>query len=105
MKKIEIETECGKVSTIYVSQDVTKITVDGDPYTLRFIKQDSKKVFHQPIKFDDIGFMTEVDDSFHEAVERIKVAMRSPNSKDYAGTLIWFQYRTPDQFSSLPTTP
>ena len=32
MKKIEVETECGEVSVIYVSQDVSKITVDGEEY-------------------------------------------------------------------------
>ena len=34
MKKVEIETGCGETSTIYVSQDVAKITVDGKEYTL-----------------------------------------------------------------------
>ena len=32
MKKVEVETECGEVSVIYVSQDVTKITIDGEEY-------------------------------------------------------------------------
>ena len=38
MKKVEVETVCGEVSTIYVSQDVEKITVDGETY-----KPDEKK--------------------------------------------------------------
>ena len=39
MKKVEVETVCGEVSTIYVSQDVEKITVDGETY-----KPDEKKI-------------------------------------------------------------
>ena len=40
MKKVEIETECGEVSTIYVSQDVTKVTVDGEEYGLKENEED-----------------------------------------------------------------
>ena len=32
MKKVEITTKCGEVSTIYVSQDVEKIVIDGEEY-------------------------------------------------------------------------
>jgi len=30
MKKVEIETECGETTIVYVSQDIKKITVDGE---------------------------------------------------------------------------
>jgi len=32
MKKIEVKTVCGEISTIYVSQDVEEITIDGEIY-------------------------------------------------------------------------
>jgi len=45
MKKIEVETECGEVSIIYVSQDVAKIIVDGETfYSNEGIEKDDRMV-------------------------------------------------------------
>ena len=44
MKKVEIETECGETSTIYVSQDVKKITVDGEEYAATQEEEETDKL-------------------------------------------------------------
>ena len=49
MKKIEVETECGEVSVIYVSQDIKRITVDGKVYG---VQEDNRL----PLSKDDVNF-------------------------------------------------
>ena len=33
MKKVELETECGTVTTVWVEQDLKSVNVDGEPFT------------------------------------------------------------------------
>jgi len=61
MKKVEIETECGEVSTIYVDQDVKSITIDGEKYNPESEDEEEKRTTVESEDGDDWAINTEWD--------------------------------------------
>jgi len=80
MKKVEIETECGEVSTIYVSQDVTKVTVDGEEYNPIEIEDEEKET---PVA---VEFHTKDDGIMAYGARNAFVATFSNGIKIYANS-------------------
>ena len=91
MKKIEIETECGEVSTIYVSQDVTKITIDGEEYNPKEnAKEDTPEnpsLMRINFRRDEWNAVVSYASDLDDAIELLRKF--DHNCAEGEGTLVW----------------
>ena len=60
MKKVEIETECGETTTVYVSQDIESIIVDGKKYNLKHEDEEDKRLPHEDSRINLKEFLEHI---------------------------------------------
>ena len=90
MKKVEITTECGEVSTIYVSQDVEKIVIDGEEFRPEEKEEEVKNPSWMQINFknDSWGGIVSYGTDLDKAMKLLS-KFESEAYKGMSGTLIW----------------